>query len=293
MTSVGSTTVVGTSRGPVEYQVRGRGRPVLVLHGSPGGIDAAEAMSRFLPEDRFVSVLLSRPGYLGTELGDRCTPDDQADLYAALLDELGIEKVGVLAWSGGGPSAFRFAAKYPDRVTSLVALACLSGPWVDPASDLSTRLFQSTRVGDWLMRKLVARQPLQVIRGAVASESSLTGEDLEAEIQQIASDESKKQFVLDLALTASRVGRRRDGWRNDCLQFAKSHTLGLDVIAAPTLLVQGSADSDVVPANSDRAHQDIVDSELLTLDLGTHFAFYTHPSLQLAQAKAIEYLLRS
>lgn len=282
--------VVSTARGPIEYAVRGSGTPVLVLHGSPGGIDAAEAMSRFLPVDRFKAILLSRPGYLGTELGDRLTPDDQADLYAALLDELGVEKVGVLAWSGGGPSGYRFAASHPERVTSLVAIACLSEQWVNPTPDFSSRIFQTTRIGDWLMKKLVSHQPLQVIQGAVSDESSLSGDEFDEHVKYIDSDETKKQFVLDMALTASQVGKRKAGWDNDLVQFAKSADPGWDSITAPTLLVQGSADSDVLPENSDKAHAGISGSELLTLDRGTHFAFYTHPESDAAQAKAIDYL---
>jgi pimeloyl-ACP methyl ester carboxylesterase len=282
--------VMPTERGPIEYAVRGAGKPVLVVHGSPGGIDAAEAMSRFLPVDEFQAILVSRPGYLGTELGDRRTPSEQADLYAALLDELGVDKVGVLAWSGGGPSAYEFAAVHPGRTGALVAIACLSEHWVNPTPDLSSRILQTTRVGDWLMKKLVAHQPLQVIQGAVSDESSLDGEEFTEHVQYIDSDPVKKQFVLDMAMTASQVGRRKAGWDNDLTQFAKTADPGWGSITVPTLLVQGSADSDVLPENSAHAHAGISGSELLTLDRGTHFAIYTHPESDTAQARAVEYL---
>ncbi|WP_037163746.1 alpha/beta fold hydrolase [Rhodococcoides fascians] len=282
--------VISTARGPIEYAVKGSGKPVLVLHGSPGGIDAAAAMAGFLPVDEFQAILVSRPGYLGTELGDRATPREQADLYAALLDELGIAKVGVLAWSGGGPSAYQFAATHPDRTGALVAIACLSEHWVNPTPDIASRIFQTTRIGEWLMRTLVAHQPLQVIQGAVSDESSLSGDEFDEHVKYIDSDPVKKQFVLDMALTASQVGRRKAGWDNDLVQFAKSADPGWGAIEAPTLLVQGSADSDVLPENSEHAHAGIAESELLTLDRGTHFAFYTHPESDAAQARALEYL---
>lgn len=287
-----SAKVVDTARGPIEYAVRGTGKPVLVIHGSPGGIDAAEGMARFLPEDRFRSILLSRPGYLGTELAGRLTSDDQADLYAALLDELEIERVGVLAWSGGGPSAFRFVAAHPDRATSLVAIACLSGRWVNPTPDFSTRLLQTTRFGDWLMKKLVARQPSKVIEGVISSESSLSGTEFDDHVKYIESDETARRFVLDMALTASQTGAHKPGWDNDCVQFGKIESLGLETVRVPTLIVQGSADSDVEPEHSVRAHELIPDSQLFTLDRGTHLAFYVHPNSAAVQAEAIEYLSR-
>ena len=59
-----SAPIVMTAAGDVELEERGSGTPVLVVHGSPGGIDAARAMGRFLPEDRFRVIALSRPGYL-------------------------------------------------------------------------------------------------------------------------------------------------------------------------------------------------------------------------------------
>lgn len=64
--------------------------------------------------------------YLGTPLEGRETIDAQADLHAALLDVLGIERTGVLGWSGGGPSSYRLAVRHPQRVSGLVVLAGVS-----------------------------------------------------------------------------------------------------------------------------------------------------------------------
>ena len=60
-----SSTVARTARGRIEYAVVGTGTPVLVLHGSPGGIDAAHLMGQFLPKADFAAVLVSRPGLHG------------------------------------------------------------------------------------------------------------------------------------------------------------------------------------------------------------------------------------
>jgi len=47
-------------------------------------------------------------------------------MYKELLDELGIEKVHVLAFSDGGPSAIQFALSYPDQCETLTLVACKS-----------------------------------------------------------------------------------------------------------------------------------------------------------------------
>lgn len=116
--------IITTAAGAVEFETHGHGTPVIVIHGSPGGIDAARAMSRFLPRDRFQTICVSRPGYLGTPL-DTNDPsiDHESDLLAALLDRISVRCAGVLAWSGGGPAAYRFTVRHPNRVSAIVAIA--------------------------------------------------------------------------------------------------------------------------------------------------------------------------
>jgi len=84
---------VSTALGDVDCLVVGDGRPVLVVHGSPGGHDAGLAMARFLVAAGFRAVVPDRPGYFDTPLSSGETPDQQADLYAALLDALVIDGV--------------------------------------------------------------------------------------------------------------------------------------------------------------------------------------------------------
>ncbi len=95
-------------------------------------------MAGFLPTDEFQAIMPSRPGYLGTPLEGRETIDQQADLHAALLDRLGIERAGVLCWSGGGPSCYRLAVRHPRRVNALVALAAVTKRYPRPGTTSPT-----------------------------------------------------------------------------------------------------------------------------------------------------------
>ncbi|MDW5594244.1 alpha/beta hydrolase [Conexibacter stalactiti] len=281
--------VVETALGPVEHAVLGDGPPVLVVHGSPGGIDQAAIMARFLVAAGCRAIVLSRPGYLGSELGERTTIDQQADLLAALLDALGIERAGVLAWSGGGPSSYRLAIGHPRRVAGLVVLAGVSGAIARPAEGLSEKLMFSTRFGDWLLRVLAAHAPEQLISATLDSEGSLDEEQLKQRASEVFADADKRAFVVDLASTVTH--RDRDaGLDNDWARFAAIESLELERVAVPALLVQGSADTDVTPDHSDRAAAAIPGAELLTLDGGTHLAFWTHPEAAAAQARALDVL---
>jgi len=105
-------------------------------------------------------------------------------------------------------------------------------------------------------------------------------------------DPVKRDFVLALGPTTDQDKTRRTGYRNDLDQFARITSLELEKITAPTLVVQGSADSDVAPAYSAFAAASIPGAELLTLDTGTHLALFTHPAAAAAQARVVEFLRR-
>lgn len=283
--------VLETRLGPVEYARVGSGIPVVVLHGSPGGIDAAALMAAFLPRDEICAILLSRPGYLGTELGTRQTPDQQADLVAALLDALDIPAAGVLAWSGGGPCGFRLAVRHPARVTAIVAFATVSRGYRPPRAGLSDRLMLGTAPGRWLLRLLAERRPEDVVTGTLRSESSLTGELLRDRVAEVMADPVKREFVLGLAGTAGLGPDRRAGYRNDLAQFAVIRSLDLERIAAPTLVVHGTADTDVTPDHGEYAAATIPGARRLDLDDGSHLALYTHPDAADAQRHVVDVLL--
>ncbi|WP_103381730.1 alpha/beta fold hydrolase [Pseudonocardia dioxanivorans] len=284
-------TVAETALGPIEFAVVGTGAPVLVVHGTPGGIDAAELMARILPRDGVSAILLSRPGYLGTPLDGRTTVDAQADLMAALLDHLGIARAGVYTWSGGGPAGYRFAVRHPDRVTALVANAACSQAYQLPEQDLATRLMFTTAPGQWLLRVLAAHGGRQYTQGVIADEGDLTPDQVAQRVDEILADPAKQRFVTDLGPTALPDGRRRAGYRNDLDRFAEITTLELEKITAPTLVVQGTADADLPPEHSWYAARTIPGAELLSLDTGTHLALYTHPDAAAAQTHVVEFLL--
>jgi pimeloyl-ACP methyl ester carboxylesterase len=284
-------TVVQTRLGPVEYAILGTGAPVLVIHGSPGGIDAAALMAGFLPHDRIASILLSRPGYLRTELGDRRTIDQQAELLVALLDHLGIQRAAVFTWSGGGPAGYRLAARYPERVDALVANAAISHAYHEADMSLVDRFMFNTPAGRWLLRQLATHSAKHYIAGALSTVSDLSKQQLAQRAEEILADPAKRNFVLAIGPTATQDTARRAGYDNDREQFAAISSLELATITAPTLLIQGSADRDLVP-HSAHAAATIPGAELLTLDTGTHLALYTDPGAAAAQARVIDFLLR-
>lgn len=284
------TIMAATALGDIEYADLGQGSPVLVIHGSPGGVDQGAAMARFIVAAGMRAIVVSRPGYLRTPLTqDVATIDQQADLFAALMDSLGIGRFAVLCWSGGGPSAYRLAVQYPGRVTALVALAALS--FKHPmGADLAEWIMFSTRFGALLLKAMTKFAPRQLVSATLSSEGNLTREQVAEQTAQVFGDDVKREFVLALAGAVSHRPPRKAGWNNDKLQFAAIEGLELGKILAPVLLVQGDVDADVQPEYSDFASDAIPNSELVSMHLGGHLCVFTAADSDVVQRRIVEFL---
>jgi pimeloyl-ACP methyl ester carboxylesterase len=112
---------------------RADGPAALLLHRSPG--------SRLFDPDPSATaaagvrlLTMDRPGYGGTDPVVDPRRTDVAGDVAALAGALGLERVALLGWSGGGQFAVEAAATLGDRVRSLSLLATPAPdeeiPWV-------------------------------------------------------------------------------------------------------------------------------------------------------------------
>ncbi len=287
-TAAGST-IVDTSQGKVEFIEQGEGAPVLFVHGSPGGCGQGAAMTEFLVPEGFRAIALSRPGYLGTPLTDGvAAPDQQADLEMALMDTLGIDRFAVMCWSGGGPSSYRLAAKHGDRVSALVALAGLTMHYKfgNGINSIEYSLLTGS-VGNWLIKEMSKHTPKTLVGMVVSDEGDLTKEQAHALSEHIWNDEAKREFMFKVCATFS---GRHDGLKNDQTQFPKIGDLGLSSISVPTLLVHGTADSDVHPEQSENGITQLPNAELLRVPNGTHLCAWTDPTSDEIQARIVAHL---
>ena len=284
-----TTSTAPTAFGSIEFADVGSGDPVLFVHGSPGGADEGELMTRFLVEAGFRVICPSRPGYLGTPLTDgNATPQTQADQALALLDGLGIGSFGVACWSGGGPSSYLLTAQHPDRVSALVALAAVSQAYTFDAG-IEERMLGG-RFGHWLMGEMARHSPKSLVKSTLGAEGDLSKDELQELTQQVFSDDVKRDFVLSLAVI---VAGRKEGLANDQEQFPKIGDLGLASITSPTLLVHGTADTDVPPAHSESAVSRIEGAEIVRVEHGTHIATWTDPTSDDLQHRIAEFLRRT
>jgi pimeloyl-ACP methyl ester carboxylesterase len=280
-------TTVETALGLVEVARLGAGPPVMVIHGTPGGSDSSVAMGRFLVDAGFEVIAPSRPGYLSTPLDGCQSIDDQAELLAALLSALGVERAGVLAWSGGGPSGYRLAVRHPDRVCALVAFAAVSQRYPQPREKLEERLLMKTNAGNWLLRFLAVHAPKEIVTETLKAEGDLSKAELADLVADTFGDERKREFVLAMADVVGDYAHRGAGVENDWACFGEIESLELENVRAPSLVIHGTADSDVPPEHSNHAAAAIPGAERLVMNRGTHLCLFVHPDSAAAQATAL------
>jgi len=99
---------------------------VLRIQGTPGSRLHRHPDPTLWASARVRMLVVDRPGFgQSSRLPGRGIAPVADDL-AAVLDSLGLERVPVLSFSGGGPHALALAATHPDRVSAVTVLAVAS-----------------------------------------------------------------------------------------------------------------------------------------------------------------------
>jgi 4,5:9,10-diseco-3-hydroxy-5,9,17-trioxoandrosta-1(10),2-diene-4-oate hydrolase len=136
----------------IHYQCAGTGRPLLLLHGLVGSAKNWRQNISFLSRECSVyAVDLFNMGQSERVPGLDAGLEATADRLVAYIDALGLGEVDIAGHSHGGAVAMMFAARYPDRVRSLILFAP-----ANPFCDLGHQLirFYQTRFGIWLARQI-------------------------------------------------------------------------------------------------------------------------------------------
>ena len=262
--------VLQTARGAVQVARKGRGSPVLAIHGGPGGFDQGLAWCGHLLDGGCEVIAPSRPGYLRTPLESGGDPADQADLYAAALDALGIGRVGVLGFSSGGPSAVQFAGRHPDRTTALLLDAAILLPYRPPISALQRATFESGFLV-WLSYQMVTRLPRLATRLMIDGLSTgLSGEERQAATAWITSDPARLQSLQQQAASVAPRRFRHAGWTNDQRNERDLAPLPFDRVTAPTLIACGTNDGVIPIDHAVKAAGVISGAELVPVAEGHH-----------------------
>jgi haloalkane dehalogenase len=114
-----------TRFGKIAYIDQGAGEAALFLHGFPlNSFQWRDAIAELSPYRRCIA-----PDFLGLGFSEPLEnqsvgPDAQVEMFIALLDELSIGSVDVIANDSGGQAAQLLVARHPSRVRTLLLTNC-------------------------------------------------------------------------------------------------------------------------------------------------------------------------
>ena len=257
------STLMVTELGTIEYAIQGEGNPVLMIHGAGGGYDQGLLLADYLlPKDCKV-IAISRFGYLGTPLPEDATPNHQAALYKALLDELGIDKVDVVGVSDGGPSALKFSIFYPEYTKSLTMISAKSKT-PPPLTPVQAAVFGTIFDHDflfWMITEHTKSQLTSVLGVSMEVQENMTPEE--------------QDMVTEFLGSINPICLRKGGILNANVQFKtlSPEDYPLWKIQAPTLVIHAVDDTLQPFYYAEYTHEQIKGAKLLSFPTGGHMLF--------------------
>ena len=206
---------------------RGEGPCVLLLHGQPGRHEHLFPVAeRLWGDHRTLNV--DRPGYGRTTTGPMPF-GEQADLFAAYLREHACGPTVVVGHSLGGAVALLMATLHPDVVAGLVLVASVGG---DGSIELPDRLLAAPLVGGPLSAASLA---IYGILGPLAPRlrplRALAGNVPVAPTFELLAD--RRAFLAE---------------QRELIATAEVVQAAASLVGCPTVVLQGDADTLVLPA---------------------------------------------
>ena len=100
------------------YEVHGKGRPVVLLHGGMNTIQTsfAKQIPVLAQNHRVIAIEQMAHGHTKDVPGRKLSYEGMAEDTAAFLEQLGIRNADVVGWSDGGQLALRLAFTHPQLV---------------------------------------------------------------------------------------------------------------------------------------------------------------------------------
>jgi pimeloyl-ACP methyl ester carboxylesterase len=173
-------SVILLNREIVHYEVLGRGRPVILLHGWVGSwrywVPVMQAASF-----SYRAYALDFWGFGDSSKNPDLYPiDEQIRLLDGFMNEMGIARVALIGHGLGALVALYYARQHPDLVDRVMAIAY---PLVEKQVSTRLRTQSPAALADWLCSKTPATEPVRTDAGKtdpLAVLASLNGENQDA-----------------------------------------------------------------------------------------------------------------
>lgn len=241
----------------VHYELSGPGRSggaaIVFHHGRPGAALLWNGLVREADRFGWSVVMVSRPGYAGSERKVGRNVADVCGDIAAVLDHLGVERFVTAGWSGGGPHALACGALLSSRcraVATIAGVAPYDGApdldWMAGMGEPNVAQFGALIAGD---RGLEAR--IKTFNDALAN---IQGDQLIDALGGLLSDPDRKVMVGECAdliakwMRASATSGHYGYW-DDGQAFVSPWGFDVAKLAVPVTVWVGGQDLMVPPAH--------------------------------------------
>jgi pimeloyl-ACP methyl ester carboxylesterase len=253
------------------------GKPIFFFPGFGVSASAVHPDSTLAASVGVRVISVDRPGIgKSSRSSNRALLDWPRDI-AALADRLGIDRFGVLGWSGGGPHALACAFLLTGRV-SVAGLFSCAPPFADAKAVKSMpgrvkRLAFAAKFAPTLLRIGFWNHCRQVQKHADAL-LFRSARDLSEADREIIFDARFHASVKTSMIQACNQGPR--GLADDVLVIAHPWGFGLDQVSLPVYLWHAEADR-TIPVEVGRYLADAIENcRASFLPGGGHFSYLTH-----------------
>jgi pimeloyl-ACP methyl ester carboxylesterase len=246
----------------VRYTDEGKGEAVVLVHGFASSLETwALVAPRLVAHHRVLSLDLKGFGWTDRPQGDY-SPDAEARMVWALLDQRGVEKTALVGHSWGASVVLAMALQHPERVTRIALYDAWTYQEQLPAFFLWA---QADGLGEALVDMFYEQRPDEKLALAFYNQAFLT-ERLAEEVERA----TKRPGTKAAALAAIR------GMNYFAMQ-QKYRTLHM-----PSLLLWGREDSTTTLEFGERLAHDL-NARLVVYPRCAHF-----PMLEAAEASTDE-----
>jgi pimeloyl-ACP methyl ester carboxylesterase len=249
------------------------GRPVFLLHGTPGSRFGPRPRAALLYRLGIRLIAYDRPGYGdSTRLPGRSVARAAHDV-ATIADALGIESFAVVGRSGGGPHALGCAALLPHRVTraaALVSPAPRDAAGLDWYAGMTPQNVERFNVAERGIVALAERivPHADAIRADPVAHLPFVMDGLPASDRRVLSDFGIRTMLASNFSEAFKSSAA--GWIDDVIAFVSPWGFDPAVITRPVVLWHGREDR-FMPVGHSRWLARRVQSAALTIESGGHF----------------------
>jgi pimeloyl-ACP methyl ester carboxylesterase len=238
--------------GKIHYEIRGSGAPIVILRGLGRtvrhwlGYDA-ELAKRF----QVVTMDLRGVGKSTVAHGWRTTLFDVANDVAAVLSASGIEKAHILGVSLGGMVALATGLAHPERCLSLITV--------------------NTSIAGQRMPRMSLGGFLGIAAGLIARDGRLHKNLARAMLGSPSDEATRDRVAKDFAAIAATDGMYIGTIARQLVAAARFGVgKKLRTCRVPTLVIYGTADAFVPPANSRNLARLLPNARLVALEGGGH-----------------------